>query len=69
MKITKDDIDRNFEHVKRGEALDMPLAVLDGELKKKCINGIPDLLERPDRKAYYLNVTKPKREAERGMKK
>ena len=35
MKPNKDDIQRNLEHVRKGEALDIPLAVLDGELKRR----------------------------------
>ena len=53
MKPTKDDIERNFEHVLKGEPLDMPLAVLDGELKRKCyIEANKDKIAK-QKKSYY----------------
>jgi len=35
VKVTKEDIERNLEKVKEGEALDIPLILLDRDFKKK----------------------------------
>jgi len=38
IKITKADIERNIRKVRDGEALDIPLILLDGDFKKKYFN-------------------------------
>jgi len=38
VKVTKEDIERNLEKVKEGEALDIPLILLDKDFKKKYFN-------------------------------
>jgi hypothetical protein len=43
--MSRVDVLRNVERVERGLALDMPLAVLDGEMKKEYIT-------KPCQKAY-----------------
>ena len=35
VKITKEDIDRNIKKVQNGEALDIPLILLNGKFKQK----------------------------------
>jgi hypothetical protein len=41
MTVSRSDIDRNYDKVMRGEALDMPLHVLDGALYKKIYRQSP----------------------------
>lgn len=36
MKIKDDDIERNFKNVEEGRALDIPLAVLNSNFKRRC---------------------------------
>lgn len=45
MKPTKEDINRNLELMEMGKPLDMPLAVLNGEMKKQAIT-------LPSKRAY-----------------
>jgi len=52
-KLTKEDIERNFKLAEEGKALDMPLSVLDGVLKKKVSNKVYQEAHREKIKAYW----------------
>ena len=53
MTPTDEDIKRNIENAEKGKPLDMPLIVLDGEMKKKWFNdGEYIKAKKEERKTY-----------------
>jgi len=55
MKVTKTDIDRNLQLIEDGKPLDMPLAYLNGNLKKKAYQKSDKykVYKKAYQKSYY----------------